>query len=273
MPPGGWDVLEIARVVGADAKRMRAHALFERAGMLGGLERGRCVTSEKDVEYLLRAGAHYGGDPTKMLDLWYEYTGTEVTQGSSRSGSEGIDVERDGGNGSGATEKQIAALAQCVIDLAAIVAVQQRELARLRHATSIATLQTSVGEQASDHLHKALAASARVLSELGRPSAEVSVGSVVQKGTIRATSKTTSEHRDDRAHRSSENDLTHVGVGLELKGIVGRIAGGKLNVAVDSTKAQQRVEELTREAKSSSDDTFEGTFEIEYEGVSIKVGP
>jgi hypothetical protein len=159
-----------------------------------------------------------------------------------------------------------------VLELAGVVAAQQRELLELRDLASLARTQTLVADQASEHLHKALLASAKVLADLGHPNGNVTMGAVTHKGTLSVQRAASADATAVESRACESSDRTARNVALELRGIASILGGAKLGAKVEGTHAQKRLDELQRRETTSNAESVSGTFEVTYDGLSIKVG-
>lgn len=286
MPQGGWPIEEIARVVGGDAAAMRAYAI--ECSALCHLSRGRFVTDEDGVEWLLQNAEEWGGDPASAFDHWYEQPMTEEVLGSLGArtvpgsiaelrgdGAVPMQIPHADANVDKRYAVEVRVLAQSLVDLLGIVAAQQQQIAELSRqvqAGTVAQIQSRIHEQASEHLHKVVLTSAKALKELGTPVGQVTAGTVVHKGSVVISRSASSKDSETATDHRQTDDTTKVDVGAEVRGLAAKLAGGTLKVKVDTTEVEKRMAALERQRERTNTESFQGELEIQYQGVSVTIG-
>ena len=63
-----------------------------------------------------------------------------------------------------------------------------------------------------------------------------------------------------------------VNLGAELKGIAAKLAGASAEFALDTVEVNKRLEGVEATRAMSVSREFKGDFEINYEGVTLRVG-
>ena len=303
MPSGGWDVEDIARFVGANPQRMRGYVI-EYSFKFDSLVKGRYLTDEKEVEVLLKDARRYGADPAELLDVWYSHESDVLEQGHvssrSRKDSRGDvaeedliatrrnsreslkelrrarqgDVELDVANEKAGFE-DFGVFVDVLGELLVLLTVQQEQIELLSQqldSIGLGRLQERMSDKASQHLHSSLVSSARVLKELGAPSGEVSVGNVIQRGSISVSQERLDELSESSNSMSERRNNIAASVGASISGLVAKIAsiGGEVSFSLERLEALK--EEMSVSKKSMDKNSYEGTFEIEYHGVKVKIG-